>query len=288
MTPPETDQSTALRLRSARLAQGLDLAGLGRELKLPQTTLEAMERGDWARLGAPVFARHLLQRYARRLDVDIDCESIAGQLPDPPLSSRLPRSQWGRFAEFSARQVTYVTGSLLLLPALYLLLVQWPDAGSSAAYALDPPVAMPALPVAVPTAPAPALVAAPDATAPVQIVERPPTTSLASTAASTVAAGLTPSLPLAEAMARRIEMRFTADSWIEVLGRDGSVLERALARSGEARQWPVEQVGRVTIGNALGTEVRVDGSGVNLDAVRTANVARFALSSEGAIETVPR
>lgn len=281
MTLPETDQATALRLRSARLAQGLELAALGRELKLPQTTLEAMERGDWAKLGAPVFARHLLQRYARRLDVAIDCESIAAQLPDPQLRSQLPRSRWGRFADFSARQVTYVTGSLLLLPALYVLLVQWPDAGSSAAYALDPPVLVPA-------APAQAVVATPDAAAMTQIAERPPATSPASTPASTVAAGLTPSLPLAGAVARRIEMRFTADSWIEVYGRDGSVLERALARSGEVRQWPIEQVGRVTIGNVSGTEVRVDGSGVNLEAVRAANVARFALSSDGAIEAVPR
>jgi len=283
VTPPETDQATALRLRSARLAQGLELAALGRELKLPQTTLEAMERGDWARLGAPVFARHLLQRYARRLDVVIDCESIAAQLPDPQLSSQLPRSRFGRFADFSARQVTYVTGSLLLLPALYVLLVQWPNAGSSAAYALDPPLTVPAAPaLPVTTVSDTAVVAQtpepPAAAAPVP-VSTPPTT---------VSAGLTPSLPLAEAVARRIEMRFTADSWIEVFGRDGSVLERALARSGEARQWPVEQVGRVTIGNALGTEVRVDGSDVNLEAVRAANVARFALSSDGAIEAVPR
>jgi len=279
VTPSETDQATALRLRSARLDQGLELAALGRELKLPQTTLEAMERGDWARLGAPVFARHLLQRYARRLDVDVDCESIAAQLPDPRLRSQVPRSRFGRFAEFSARQVTYMTGSLLLLPALYLLLVQWPGAGHSAAYALDPPVAAPAM------SPSP-VIAVPGETAVALVPEPPPAAGPALT--TTVTAGLTPALPLAETAARRIEMRFTAESWIEVFGRDGSVLERSLARSGEARHWPIGQVGRVTIGNADGTEVRVDGSGVNLEPVRTANVARFALSSDGAIEAVPR
>jgi len=279
VTPSETDQATAFRLRSARLAQGLELAALGRELKLPQTTLEAMERGDWARLGAPVFARHLLQRYARRLDVTIDCESIAAQLPDPRLCSQVPRSRFGRFTEFSLRQVTYVTGSLLLLPALYLLLVQWPDAGRSAAYALDPLVAAPAAP------PSPAIAVPGEASLALAAEPLPPEGPVT---AATVTAGLTPSLPLAEAVAGRIEMRFTADSWIEVFGRDGSILERSLARSGEARHWPLEQVGRVTIGNADGTEVRVDGSGVNLEPVRAANVARFALSSDGTIEAVPR
>lgn len=290
MTHPEPSSSVATALRAARLARGLELSALGRELKLPQATLEAMERGDWARLGAPVFARHLLARYAARLGVEVDCESVAGQLPGPELRSQVPRSRFGRFAEFSSRQFAYLGGSLLVLPLLYFSLAQWPDAGRSGAYALDPappgpPSAADTLAVAIPAAaldtpaPPPAAAAAPVSA---------PAPAAGPLATGTVAAGLTPSLPTAALAPAQLELRFRDESWIEVFARDGTVLERVLARAGEARRWPLAQVGRVTIGNVEGTEVFVDGSGVNLEPVRAANVARFALSSDGAIEAVPR
>jgi cytoskeleton protein RodZ len=290
MTHPEPSSGVATALRAARLARGLELSTLGRELKLPQATLEAMERGDWARLGAPVFARHLLARYAARLGVEVDCESVAGQLPGPELRSQVPRSRFGRFAEFSSRQFAYLGGSLLVLPLLYFSLAQWPDAGRSGAYALDPvppgaPPAADTLAVAIPAAaldapaPPPAAAAAPVSA---------PAPAAGPLATGTVAAGLTPSLPTAAPAPAQLELRFRDESWIEVFARDGTVLERVLARAGEARRWPLAQVGRVTIGNVEGTEVFVDGSGVNLEPVRAANVARFALSSDGAIEAVPR
>ena len=294
MTHPEPSSSVATALRAARLARGLELSALGRELKLPQATLEAMERGDWARLGAPVFARHLLARYAARLGVEVDCESVAGQLPGPELRSQVPRSRLGRFAEFSARQFAYLGGSLLVLPLLYFSLAQWPDAGRSSAYALDPvpsgtPSATDTLAVAIPAAlgdavPSPTESAESTAPAPMSL----PGPAAGPLATGTVAAGLTPSLPTAAPAPAQLELRFRDESWIEVFARDGTVLERVLARAGEARRWPLAQVGRVTIGNVEGTEVFVDGSGVNLEPVRAANVARFALSSDGAIEAVPR
>ena len=66
------------------------------------------------------------------------------------------------------------------------------------------------------------------------------------------------------------------------------MVERALARDGEARRFAAADIGRVTIGNVEATEVVLNGSRVNLDAVRAANVARFALSSDGSIEAVAR
>lgn len=298
MTSSESPHDIAAALRAARLAQGLDLVVLGRELKLPRTTLEAMERGDWARLGAPVFARHLLTRYAERLGIAVDCDSVLVQLRGPELRSQVPQSRYGRLADFSSRQAAYVVGSLLLLPLLYLSLSQWPDAGRSEARALDPLATQAVQPdasdplIAEPLAsslPSPA--APPPSDAP-SLPDAPPTLAQPHTL---VSAGLTPVLgsPSPASSPERpagsgIELRFSAESWIEVFGRDGAVVERVLARAGEVRHWPLSAVGRVTIGNVEATTVLVDGSGVNLESVRAANVARFALSSDGAIEAVPR
>ena len=91
---------------------------------------------------------------------------------------------------------------------------------------------------------------------------------------------------MAAAQRGEVGSRGRAGLW-SVLG-DGGVVERALARDGEARRFAAADIGRVTIGNVEATEVVLNGSRVNLDAVRAANVARFALSSDGSIEAVAR
>ncbi|MFN7212615.1 MAG: RodZ domain-containing protein [Lysobacteraceae bacterium] len=291
----ESQDAIARRLRSARLAQGLDVAALGRELKMPQSVFEAMERGDWTRLGAPVYARALLGRYASRLGVEVDVDTVIQQVRDPELRSHVAQSRLGRVADFSARQAAYAGGTLLVLPLLYMLVTQLPDAGRSGQRALDPVAANPSAPEALSVDLEPAGDSSPGA---VPAVLGMPSTAVAHPAGqpalpsplvdappTPVAAGLAPPLPLPSSA---LQLRFSADSWIEIYGRDGRVIEKLLARSGEIREWPVAEVGRVTIGNVEGTTVAVNGSGVNLDAVRAANVARFALSSDGVIKTVAR
>ncbi len=291
----ESQDAIARRLRSARLAQGLDVAALGRELKMPQSVFEAMERGDWTRLGAPVYARALLGRYASRLGVEVDVDTVVQQVRDPELRSHVAQSRLGRVADFSARQAAYAGGTLLVLPLLYMLVTQLPDAGRSGQRALDPVAANPSAPEALSVDLEPAGDSSPGA---VPAVRGMPSTTVAHPAGqpalpsplvdappTPVAAGLAPPLPLPSSA---LQLRFSADSWIEIYGRDGRVIEKLLARSGEIREWPVAEVGRVTIGNVEGTTVAVNGSGVNLDAVRAANVARFALSSDGVVKTVAR
>lgn len=294
----EPQDAIAARLRLARLAQGLELAALGRELKMPQSVLVAMERGDWARLGAPVYARALLGRYASRLGVVADVEVVEQQVRRPEIRSHVAQSRLGRFADFSARQAAYAGGTLLVLPLIYMLVTQLPDAGRFGQRTLDPIAIAPSA-----TEPPPEGLT-PDISAPAAGPMADPATSgispahtarastgstllppLADAAPIPVAAGLAPTLSMSSLGLR---LGFSADSWIEIYGRDGRVLEKTLARAGESREWPVADVGRVTIGNVDGTTVAVNGSGVNLDAVRAANVARFALSSDGAIEAVAR
>jgi cytoskeleton protein RodZ len=304
----DPDTGIAARLRAARIEQGLGLEALARELKNPLSVLETIERGDWARLGAPVFARHLVGRYASRLGVAVDVDEIAAGLAAPELRSQLPASRIGRFADFSSRHAAYAGGTLLVVPLVFALLNMTAN-GPAQVRALDPaPVAaapevsLPAPTAAAPTtaataadAPAPAIPGSASATGDLPAAESP--TLLADAAASTVppapqgAAPTTVAASLAGgvgASSDHLELRFSGDSWIEVFGRDGSVVERVLARAGDARRFAIADVGRVTIGNVEATDVVLDGSSVNLDAVRAANVARFALSSDGSIEPVAR
>ena len=319
MSPTAPCTDIAARLRAARLEKGLAIEALARELRNPVAVLESIERGEWARLGAPVFARHLVGRYAERLGVDVDVEAVARLVEAPVLRSQVPASKLGRFADFSARHVAYVAGTLLVVPAVYTLLSL--SAGRPGEVRPLDPVA-----VAVPSA-APATAEAPDrlpADAGVGAALEPTrmgletatasdaarseasrveasgpesVASLASTPGPTATPTALPGspTPVAASLAgpvaasgRELELRFAGASWIEVLGTDGRTLRQVLASEGDVLRFRAADVGRVTVGNVEATEVRLDGSLVNLDSVRAANVARFALSSNGSIEAVAR
>lgn len=295
------DENTTIpaQLRAERMKQGLELGPLARELKNPRTVLEAIEAGEWARLGAPVFARHLVGRYAARLGVSVDLDEVSQALVAPELRSQVPASRLIRVADFSARHAAYLGGTLLIIPLVYTLLNMAPTAPSTIR-PLDPPVLADVQDSQLPPdvmAPTVAVAEAPSAEAPSAEAPLAETFVAASENAAqinepspasvpkAVSASLAPTL---SSSSGQLELRFSGDSWIEVFGRDGGVVERVLAQDGDVRRFPIADVGRVTIGNVGATEVALDGSRVNLEAVRAANVARFALSSDGSIEAVAR
>jgi len=297
----DQNHGIAARLKAARLQQGLEIEALARELKNPRAVLESIERGDWARLGAPVFARHLVGRYASRLGVSVDLDEVVQRVEAPVLRPQVSVSRIGRIADMSMRNAAYVGGSLLVLPLVYLALSR--TASDPAEYRpLDPvpteivaPVVADPAPSPAVESPAPAPAETGDIAAVVDAAGTPAVGELAPAATSVDSPSALPGpTPVAASLAGvlpaspQLELRFTGDSWIEVFGRDGAVVERALAREGEARRFTAADIGRVTIGNVEATEVVLNGSRVNLDTVRAANVARFALSSDGSIEAVAR
>ena len=63
--PPDAGRpSPGARLRAARERKGLTLPEAADALRLDHTLLEAIERDDFAALGAPVFAKGHLRKYA--------------------------------------------------------------------------------------------------------------------------------------------------------------------------------------------------------------------------------
>ncbi len=85
-----------------------------------------------------------------------------------------------------------------------------------------------------------------------------------------------------------VTLSFKGDSWIEVVAPDGSPIEKALIPAGQVRHYVLGQVGRVVLGNAVAVEVQESGNIVDLTRYRRANVARFAVSSDGSVMPVPR
>lgn len=77
-----------LRFRNARERERWTLEAVAQKLKLPVAVLDAIEREDWPRLGAPIFVRSYVGSYARLLGLPptLADEVVRGK-PTPPLVS---------------------------------------------------------------------------------------------------------------------------------------------------------------------------------------------------------
>jgi cytoskeleton protein RodZ len=80
-----------------------------------------------------------------------------------------------------------------------------------------------------------------------------------------------------------LEMRLNADSWVEIHDATGRVLESSLLRAGTQRRLELGGGLRVSLGNADGVELRLNGEAIDVSEFRRANVARFRLAADGAL-----
>jgi cytoskeleton protein RodZ len=73
---------------------------------------------------------------------------------------------------------------------------------------------------------------------------------------------------------------------VEVFDANGRQIEQGLLSAGQQRNYAAGEVGRVKLGNVDAVEVKRGGVVVDLEPFSRANVARFALSSDGSLAPV--
>jgi cytoskeleton protein RodZ len=297
MSPTTPVSDLGARLRAARLAQGLGIVEAAQRLKVPAAVVEAMERGQFERLGAPVYVRGHVAAYARVLGLPpgIAAELPSESVPPPPALVTMRRSSaFGLALERNARRALYVLVTAAIAgPIVWVVTHRAPADAPLAVAPLDAgPVSDEAglsrpLAVALPpdgTASGTVTAAAPEAvaaTAPAaQALPEPVVASLTPFYGPSSAPAIAPAIG---APAPGLVLRFSGESWIEVHGTDGRRIEEALLRAGDERIYAAGEVGHVTLGNAAAVEVLRDGTPVDLAPFRraNANVARFTVSSDG-------
>ncbi|KLD70852.1 RodZ domain-containing protein [Xanthomonas pisi] len=272
--PFEQEKGCGPQLREAREAAGLSVDDVAGKLRMPAHVVRSLEQEDWQRLGAPVFVRGQLRSYARLLQVDLEPSlqqaSIAPIEPVKLVShTHTPRAR--RILESTARKAMYVviTG-VFAVPVWYATRSHLDGKGPNT-------VSLDSMPVAAKTG-APTNPAAPAATPREQ-----PAPYIAS---MTPVPRATPEAETAPAVAdagKSLSLSFSGDSWVQILAPDGSAVEKALIRAGERRSYSPGQVGRIVLGNASAVEVQQGGSIVDVKPFQRANVARFAVSSDGSV-----
>lgn len=265
------------QLREAREAAGLSIDDVGHRLRMPVHVIAALEAEQWQRLGAPVFVRGQLRSYARLLGVDLEPLLASAQIaPVQPveLISHTHTPPLRRMLESATRRMVYVVITAgLAVPVWYATRTHFADDGPSTA-SLD----------VVPTAPGDATQSAAVASGGNPAPAAAPGNRPAPPAAPYIAS-LAP-LPRAassEAEKPGLSLTFQGDSWVQIIAPDGTPLEKALLKAGEKRDYAPGQVGRIVLGNASAVQVQQSGSTVDLTPYKRANVARFAVSSDGSV-----
>jgi cytoskeleton protein RodZ len=284
MTPPDADvtelpSSPGARLRREREARGLTEQLAAESLNLDPAVIAQLEANDFAALGAPVFVKGHLRRYASLLELDVE-EIVAAyerskqHVDEPTLvpKARLemapvrgkPRWPW----------VVGGTGAFLLAAALIAYVSEnglpWAQEAEESLVDESPPSDTPAA--------APSI-----APTPVQ-AESPVTSGVPAPGASAPVGPAESSAPTPATGPGQVslQLRFSADSWVEIFDGTGKAVMYDLGRSGSERTLIATAPLSVTLGNARAVSVAVNGRPLPAPPAQ-GNVARFSITADGTL-----
>ena len=227
------------QLRAARERAGLTIAAAARKLLVGEQVLEALESERFEALGASIYVKSYLRRYADLLGEPVAplYERLASRLllPQPDLT-RAPRA-----ARPKAGFVGRILSALAVLVVVGLAWWGWSHRREVVAIPVVSRLVSTRLP-AVPVGRAGAVSAraAPEPVAPAPAVS--PHAAAAPGAATA-----------------RITLRFPAASWVAVIDAAGRSIYRGMVAAGARRSFEGRAPLHVVLGYASGVAVRIDG-----------------------------
>jgi cytoskeleton protein RodZ len=269
---PDSARGIGERLRQARVRAGLSPSEVGSRLKIPTHVIEALEREDWSRLGAPVFVRGQIRSYARLMGLPADAITQNVAVPAAKPADLVPRTftpRVQRIAEQTYRRLVYVLITATIAVPVWLATRSHLETATDTV-SLDSDVAVPA---AQPELPA---------------VAGKTQTTASTVQPAPLVASITPMPQQRSASAPELAISFSDESWVRVSAPDGSVVEQALVAPGQQRAFAPGQIGKAVLGNAQAVSVRYRGQPVDLTPYIRANVVRFTVSSDGSLQPVDR
>lgn len=249
-------------LRDAREAQGLSVEDVANRLRLMHRQVGAMETGDFASLGQPVFARGFVRNYARLLGLDPDpllaCMTGAPAAPTPvSRDAPPPPSHW-----LTSPWLILLLLGVLLAAAVPIGLYWWLNSGTEE----DMP-------------PRPMRSSAPQTAAPMAAVEAAPAGTLPVAGPATLEPPLVaePSPQTPAATASVVHLDFGGESWVEIKDAGGRMLMRQLNPAGSRIDVKGQPPFEVVVGNAAQVRMTYNNRPIDLSPFIDVTVARFTL-----------
>ncbi|MDX1403035.1 MAG: DUF4115 domain-containing protein [Woeseiaceae bacterium] len=277
----ETQSSGPLggeRLAAARRAHEISATDIAKELHLDELKIRALEKNDFAVLGAPVFAKGHLRKYAELVGVPVDdvladyyeLNRSAGAPPVVgPVRKKAPRDiAWGTW-------IGAILALLIVLGGLYWFFAQGPS--------LSLTHTTPEVSTSEPTPQRPVerqLTVAADAPATVPDAdEEIPANALASLSPpgeSLQDAAETTQLPQVN-----VELVYSGDCWTEVTDASGRSLWYDLGTEGRVVTLSGDEPLQVVLGASDNVSIAVNGRDFPIpDAARRGRMARLTISSQ--------
>jgi cytoskeleton protein RodZ len=289
--PPAAPRSIGERLRAGRERSGLSIAAAAEKLHLDAKVIEALEADRFAELGASVYVRGHLRRYADFVGEPgvelVNSYSARDARPPPPDLTQIPQAE--RRSD-PRRLVTPFVGlscAAVLLVAIWWVLAGSRPSGTDSASTLPAPVIQPGDPANTTTGGVATPVGLSSSTA-VNLPAGKQPGATAPDAANTPAAA-----PKREAGAdtsqtpareTRLKLDLTNDSWIEIYDSRDKKLFYDVASAGSVQTVSGRGPLRVVLGNAAGVTVEVDGQAREIPAGAVdGEGARFVVNRSGSL-----
>lgn len=240
-------------LRQRREARGVSLKEMARSTRVRERYLEALEADDFAELPALVFTKGFIRAYCQILNEAPDeaLRLYSEQMGAPVAAGDGPRAASPLERDGRGREPILISLVLLIVLGVALFGLTFAIQGRSrpndrreASRPIPASEPEPVRPVLPPPAPAPA--AMPPA-APLVAASKPP------------APPAVPALPVVTASAPyRLVARVKEKTWVRVRTADGRVTEETMS-PGDVREWVSNQRFVLTIGNAGGLALELNG-----------------------------
>ena len=258
------------RLKEARREQQISVLEIAKELHLDEAKVRALERNDFNKLGAPVFAKGHLRKYAELVGVDPDdvfedyyhMTRSEGMPPVVAVSHSKPRRELSPGPWVAAIVVIFVVAV-----AYWWFAIQSATPPAPAGTAPETPA--PQQDAATPTVPErPEPDAAPDVQ---QEQVQAPAASEPTPAPepAAVAAGET-----------RLSLSFSGDCWTEISDAQGRRLFFEMGRAGRTVELSGEAPFAVLFGNAEAVSLEVNGEAYPVSPANPGSrTARFTIAS---------
>ena len=267
------------RLRAARERSAMSLAQAAHRLHVSADVLEALEDEQFERLGAPIYVKSYLGRYAELLGESAEAlqAQLAGSAMAEPDLTRIPRA-----APASGRASALLAAAGIGVAVVLAVGLSWWGWTHLSRHA-----------VAVVGHAGGA--AAPPATAPAAARPRLPGTAASSVSAAASAPASAPADASAASSAprsasgMRISLQFSAASWVSVTDATGHSLYRGLVLPGTLESFSGPGPLHVVLGYANGVALKVNGRAVPLAPyVGRDHAVSVAVAADGEVSPVPR
>jgi cytoskeleton protein RodZ len=256
------------RLRAGRERSGLTLLQAAEKLHVDSKVLEALEAEKFDSLGAPVFARGHLRRYAELIgEHAAQLQGLYNESTRPPPLPDLTRAPKLRRRRDSRRLVAPGIAGLIAIAIgggvwIVLQVLNRDAPETTTTELIVPPTVAPGSTEPLPVAPPPPVIVPPKAVA----KAAPKTTEQAA--------------PAKKPRTVDVTLKFAADSWVEIYDVNGERLFYDIGSADSVRSVTGTPPLRVVLGNAPGVSLEVNG--------RAARVPDSALQDEGAQFTINR